>query len=156
GVHTLKIEATGQKNSAAAQAWIWVDAFEFTGGEGGGGTPDFTVTASPASASVVQGGSTTYTVTVSPANGFNQTVSLSVSGFGAGASGSFNPSTISGSGSSTLTVNTTGTSQTGLFSLVIVGSSGTANRSVTVSLTVIAAGTITWTRVEQNSPAVTY
>jgi hypothetical protein len=29
GPHTLSIEVTGQKNSAATQAWVWVDAFEY-------------------------------------------------------------------------------------------------------------------------------
>jgi hypothetical protein len=30
GPHTLSIEVAGQKNTAATQAWVWVDAFEYT------------------------------------------------------------------------------------------------------------------------------
>jgi hypothetical protein len=40
GNHTLKIEATGQRNAQALGSWIWIDAVEFLsggGGDGGGG-----------------------------------------------------------------------------------------------------------------------
>jgi len=58
------------------------------------GTPDYTVAASPASQSVVQGSSTSYTVTVTPSGGFTGTVSFSVSGLPAGAAATFNPTSV--------------------------------------------------------------
>jgi hypothetical protein len=30
GTHTLKIQATGQRDGQAQSAWIWVDGFDFT------------------------------------------------------------------------------------------------------------------------------
>jgi hypothetical protein len=29
GSHTITVETTGRKNTAAQSAWVWVDAFEF-------------------------------------------------------------------------------------------------------------------------------
>jgi hypothetical protein len=39
GNHTLKIEATGQRNGQALASWIWIDAVEFMSGSGGDGGP---------------------------------------------------------------------------------------------------------------------
>jgi hypothetical protein len=49
-------------------------------GTGTGGTPDFTMSLSPATASVSSGQSVNSTLVVLPLSGFNQTVSLSCSG----------------------------------------------------------------------------
>ena len=99
-------------------------------------TPDFTISASPASQTVVQGGSTSYTVTVTPQNGFTGTVNLSASGFGAGASGSFSPASVAGSGISTLTVTTTGAAATGSFPITVSGGSGSLSHNLSVTLVV--------------------
>lgn len=99
-------------------------------------TPDFTISASPASQTVVQGSSTSYTVTVTPLNGFTGTVILNASGFGAGASGSFNPTSVAGSGTSTLTVTTTSAAATGSFPITITGASGTLSHNTNVTLVV--------------------
>jgi hypothetical protein len=158
GNHTLKIAATGQRNSAASAAWIWVDAFESASdGGGGGGTPDFTLSVTPSSATVVQGGSATYTVSVTPSDGFSGAVSLGAGGLGSGAGASFNPPSINGSGSSTLTVTTTAATQTGAFTLTVTGSSGALSHSANATFNVNASGgTPTWTRVEQNATAAKY
>lgn len=66
---------------------------------------DFGLSATPASKTVTAGNGAAYTVSESALNGFNGTVSLTVSGLPAGASASFKPASISGgSGSSTLNV----------------------------------------------------
>src|ERR1700730_14105475 len=57
----------------------------------GTATPDFSVSASPASQTVVQGNGTNYTATVSPSGGFTGSVSLSVSGLPSGASPPLDP-----------------------------------------------------------------
>src|SRR6266850_260813 len=64
--------------------------------------PDFTISATPASQTVNAGNSTSYTVSVSPLNGFTGTVNLAASGLPSGATPSFSPTSISGSGTSTL------------------------------------------------------
>jgi PKD repeat protein len=98
--------------------------------------PDFALSASPLSRSIVRGDSTTYTVTVTPVNGFAGVVTLSVSGLPAGATADFvpNPLTVPPSASSTLVVNTTSTAKQGGHVLTITGTSGTLVRTTTITL----------------------
>jgi len=100
---------------------------------------DFTIAASPSAQSVVQGSGTTYTVSTQVASGAAQTVSLSVSGLGAGATGTFNPASVNAGGTSVLTIATTTTAATGTFTLSVTGQypSG-ATHSAAVSFTVTA------------------
>ncbi len=97
--------------------------------------PDFTLSASPASQTVTAGNSTSYTVSVSAINGFSGSVGLSVSGVPAGATASFNPSSVSGTGSSTLTV-ASGTAGANSYPLTITGTGGSLMHSATVTLVV--------------------
>jgi len=97
-------------------------------------TADFALSATPASQSVPRNGTTTYTVTVTPSNGFNGTVSFAVSGLPSGATASFNPTTVTASGSTTMTV--TVSRQRGTFPLTITGTSGALSHTASVSLTV--------------------
>lgn len=112
-------------------------------GSGGAPSPDFTVAASPASRSVVQGSGTTYTATVTSVNGFSAATSLSVSGLPSGAAGSFSPSSVTpaagGSANSTLSVTTGAATPAGTYTLTVTGTSGALVRSTTVSLTVTTA-----------------
>ena len=101
-------------------------------------TPDFTVTASPATQSVVQGTGTTYTATITAVNGFNGAVSLSVNGLPTGATGTFNPTSVTGSGTSTLTVTTLATTPNGTYTLTITGTSGALTHGATATLVVNA------------------
>lgn len=74
------------------------------------GTPDFSIVASPSTATVKAGGSATFSFTVTPVNGFNQTVNFSCAGLPALAECSFAPPSLTPNGSpvtSTLTVTTT-------------------------------------------------
>jgi hypothetical protein len=102
------------------------------------GTPDFSIAASPASQSVVQGSGTSYTVTVTPSGGFTGTVSFSASGLPSGATASFNPTSVAGSGSSTMSVTTSSTTPAGSYPLTITGTSGTLTHSTSVTLVVSA------------------
>lgn len=102
----------------------------------GSSAPDFSISASPSSQTVVQGNSTTYTATVSALNGFTGAVNFSVSGLPSGATGSFSPTSVSGSGNSTLTVATSTSTPTGTYKLTITGTSGSLTHSATVSLVV--------------------
>jgi uncharacterized membrane protein len=98
--------------------------------------PDFSISATPSSRSVVQGNSANYTVTISPSNGFSDTVSLSVGSLPSGANASFAPSTVSGQGSSTLNVATSSSTPAGNYTLKITGSTASLSHSVTVNLAV--------------------
>ncbi|HEU5340656.1 SMP-30/gluconolactonase/LRE family protein [Edaphobacter sp.] len=99
-------------------------------------TPDFSVSATPSSQTVTQGDSTTYTATVGALNGFTDTVDLSVGGLPAGATASFNPASITTSGSSTLTVSAASTTPPGTYTLTITGATSTLSRTATVMLIV--------------------
>jgi hypothetical protein len=93
---------------------------------------DFSLSASPTSRVVTRGGSTTYTVTVTPANGFNGSVTLTVSGCPSGSTCTFSQNPLS-SGSSTLTVTTTASSALGTRTLTINGTSGSLTHSTSVT-----------------------
>jgi hypothetical protein len=104
------------------------------------GNPDYTLTASPASQSVTQGNGTTYTATVTPTGGFTAAVALTIGGLPAGASGSFNPTSIT-SGNSTLSITTSSTTPTGSYPLTITGTSGSLVHTASVTLVVTTAPT---------------
>ncbi|HLJ85413.1 MAG TPA: alkaline phosphatase family protein [Candidatus Angelobacter sp.] len=100
--------------------------------------PSFTLSASPATLTVVQGNSGTSTITVNPANGFNGSVSLAASGLPTGVTASFNPA--STTGTSTLTLSASSTATTGAATVTITGTSGSLTQTTTISLTISAAG----------------
>ena len=99
-------------------------------------SPNFSISASPSSQTVTRGNSTNYTATITPINGFNGTVTLRVRGLPLNSSASFNPSSLTGQGTSTMTVSTNASTSTGTFSLRIRGTSGSATHSTTVQLVV--------------------
>src|SRR5207248_3322400 len=79
---------------------------------------------------------TSYTASLTALNGFSGTVTWSVSGLPSGATGSFGPASLAGSGSSTLTVTTSASTPVGTSTLIVTGTSGNLSRSDTVTLVV--------------------
>ncbi|GEM_PF-1396404 len=126
--------------------------------------PDFTISASPASQTVTAGNGTSYTATIGALNGFSGSVALSVSGLPTGASGSFNPASVSGSGNSTLSVSTGTNTAAGTYTVTITGTSGTLVHSTTTTLTVnpAAGGCLTlaatgvWTNTTMTTETGTF
>jgi len=102
--------------------------------------PDFSISASPSSQSATQGGNASYTVSVAALNGFTNTVNFSVSGLPSGATSSFVPASVTGSGSSTLTVTTAASTPVGTYTLGITGTSATLSHALNVTLIVNSAG----------------
>jgi hypothetical protein len=98
--------------------------------------PNFSIAATPASQTVTAGAGTSYTTTVTASGGFTGAVALTISGLPSGATASFNPTSVTGSGSSTLSVNTSTTTPAGTYTLTITGTSGTLVHSTTVTLVV--------------------
>jgi hypothetical protein len=107
----------------------------------GSTTPDFSLSASPSSQSVVQGASTSYTVTATPVNNFSGTVNLTVSGCPANTMCTLNPTSLNlpPAGNSTLSVQTSSTTPTGTYALTITGTSGTLTHTTTVTLVVTSS-----------------
>jgi hypothetical protein len=97
---------------------------------------DFSLSATPSSRTILPGESTTYTATVAPVNGFTGTVAFSVTGLPAGATAAFNPASVTTSGSTTMSISTTGATPAGSYPLTIQGTSGGLVRTVNVTLVV--------------------
>jgi len=100
--------------------------------------PDFLVTATPSSQTIFQGNGTSYTVNVTPSDGFTGNVNFSVTGLPSGATASISPSSVVGSGSSTLMVNTSSSTPAGTYTLTVTATSDTLTRSTQVKLAVNA------------------
>jgi fibronectin type 3 domain-containing protein len=102
--------------------------------------PDFSIAVSPSAKVVAPGQSTTFSVVVSPRTGFTGTVTLSVGSefpLPTGvSSGGFSPASITGSGSSTLTMNTTTSALPYALSLTVTGTSGALTHTASTTLLV--------------------
>lgn len=96
--------------------------------------PNFSLSASPASVSVVQGNTATSTITVTDVGGFTGSVSLSASGLPTGVTAAFgtNPTT----STSVLTFTASSTATLGTATVTVTGTSGTLTHTTTISLTV--------------------
>ena len=114
-------------------------------------TPDFTLNATPSSQTVPQGGAANYSLTVTPVNGFNSTVAFSLTGLPTGATASFAPTSVTGSGNATLAVSTAASTPAGTYSLVVTGTSGSLSHMVTVTLVVTSVGEVA---INAGGPAV--
>jgi hypothetical protein len=99
-------------------------------------TPDFFITGSPTSQTITAGGVASYTATVTAIAGFSDVVAFSASGLPSGASATFNPTSVTGSGSSTMSVTTNTSTPTGAYPLTITGTTGALAHSTTVNLLV--------------------
>ncbi len=98
--------------------------------------PDFSLSPSPTSQTVFPGSNASFNVIVTPAGQFNGTVTFGVSGLPAGATASFNPASVNGSGTSTLSVTTSSSTPLGTSTLTITGTSGSLSHNTSVALTV--------------------
>ena len=126
GGYSVVVRGEGGGKSATATLSVTVEEQPF----------DFTLQASPSSLSVDAGEEATITVTATLVSGSPQELTLSLSGLPSGASYSFNPPTITPTGSSTLTIDTSGLE--GSYSLVITASGGGVAKQAVVSLQVQA------------------
>jgi beta-glucanase (GH16 family) len=104
------------------------------------GPQDFTVSSTQDSQTVMQGGDASFTVDVGKLNGFSNNVLLNVNNLPTGARAVFSSNTVSGSGSSTITIATDNSTAIGTFPLTIVGASADLVRTVPVTLTVQPSG----------------
>jgi hypothetical protein len=96
--------------------------------------PTFAV--SPSSATIPRTGTANYTVRVTAPSGFPGNIPLSISSLPKGATATFTPSSISGSGSSTLKISTSHSTPAGSYSLTVTGVIGSVSHSVKITLQV--------------------
>lgn len=136
----------GQQGSYVANGTTYTIQLEFSNSANncvlppaaGGTTPNFTLSASPASVSVTQGSTASSTVSVTPSGGFTGSVTLSASGLPSGVTASFGTNPTTGNSSVTFTASATAT--TGTASVTITGTSSTLTHTTSISLTVNASG----------------
>lgn len=100
-------------------------------------TQDFSVAVSPTNRAVDLGGSLTATVSTTTTVGGPQQVRLTASGLPMGATASFSPSSLSSGASSTLTIDTTGTTTPGVYHLTITGAGSVTTQIASYTLTVL-------------------
>src|SRR6266481_2176803 len=103
--------------------------------------PSFSLSASPASLTFIQGASGSTTITINPSNGFSGNAGLTASGLPNGVSAVFgtNPATTA----SLLTLSATGTAAIGTSTVTVTGTSGSLTSTATITFTVNPAGDYT-------------
>ena len=136
----------GQQATYVANGTSYVIQLEFSNSANncvtfpaaGGGTPNFTLSASPSSLTVQQGTSGHSTITVTPSGGFTGSVTLSNSALPSGVTATISPNPTTST--STITFTASSTATTGTSTITITGTSGALTHTTTISLTISAAG----------------
>ncbi len=110
-------------------------------------TPNFSISASPTSVSVVPGSNGTSTITSTISGGFSSAVALTATGQPTGVTVTFNPASITapGAGTSTMTMAVASTTATGTYTITITGTGDSDTRTTSVTLTVTAPASANFT-----------
>src|SRR6185437_4648289 len=128
GTYQLTITASGGTLAHSASATLVVSP-----------VADFAITASPASQSLQPGTSTTYTISIAGQSGYSGVANLLATGLPAGATATFNPISVNGTGSAQLTITTIGATQAGTYPITVTATSGTETHAADVTLIVSPA-----------------
>jgi hypothetical protein len=122
GSYPLKITATSGSLTHTTQVTLVV--------------ADFSIAASPSSQTVNRRSKTTYIVSVTALGPFSAAVNFSVRGLPTRTSSSFTPTSVAGSGTTTLTISTKSRTATGTYLLTIKATGGGFTHSATVNLAI--------------------
>ena len=99
-------------------------------------TNGFSLSASPSSVSIAQGGSGSSTITSTVSGTFDSAVTLTASGEPTGVTIGFSPTSITGTGTSSMSITVASSVAAGSYSIKVTGTSGSTVETTTVSLTV--------------------
>jgi len=126
---TYAIMVTGTSGSITATTTVSVTVTAPAAG-------NFSVSASPGLNAVFSGQSATFTVKTKISGGFNSPINLAASGQGQGNTVTFSPNPIAapGSGTSTMTVQTSPNSKTGFYTIIITATGGGVTHTTKVTL----------------------
>ena len=131
-------QANGDGNSSGDNIY-----FTFASSSFQAPAPDFQLSVSPSTRTVIRGASAAYDVTVTPLAGFTGTVNLAAAGLPAGAAAAFQPASVTLNGTapqtSVLTVTTSGSTPTGASTLNLSATSGQLSHTAQATLNVVAA-----------------
>lgn len=126
--------------AATKAAWDAVSVPAVSGEPTCSGQPpagnDYSLTLSPATASVQPGQTASTTVTTRITSGAAQTVQLLATGLPEGAKATFSPASISSGGTATLTITTSATTPQGTSQVTVTGDGTDADHTAQFSLTV--------------------
>ncbi len=101
--------------------------------------PDYTLSIAPASQAICAPANAAYTVNVGSILGYNDPVTLGVSGNPASTTAGFTVNPVTPAGSSTLTIGNTGAASAGAATLTVTGSSTSGGKQVTADLVLYTA-----------------
>jgi len=96
-------------------------------------TASFSISVSPSSGSLPRGQSGFAVVTVTASGGFDAAVALSAAGLPPGVTGSFSPTSITGTGTSDYTLTVGSHAPVGTYPITIKGTSGTTSHTTTLT-----------------------
>jgi kumamolisin len=96
----------------------------------------FSLSASPSSVSVASGNAGSSTITSAVSGGFNTPVVLSASGQPAGVTVGFSPTSITGAGTSAMSITVGSTVAAGTYPITVTGTAGSTVHTTSVTLTV--------------------
>ena len=139
GARTFAFRGLTRKVSASLLLLVFVAvALPGAGTPAGKATPNFSLSLSNPSLSVVPGTTAHTTVSVGALNGFTGAVSLAVSGLPSGAAASFSPTSISPSETSKLKIAVSSSTPGGSYTLTVSGTIGSLTHTAQLTLTVEA------------------
>jgi subtilase family serine protease len=98
--------------------------------------PSFSISASPATVSVAQDSAGTSTITSAVTGSFDSAVSLSATGQPAGVTVGFSPTSITGAGTSVMTITVSTTTIIGTYKITVTGTAGGTTKTTSVTLKV--------------------
>ncbi len=101
-------------------------------------TPNFTLAATPATATVNQGSSAAYTVSSTATGGFASSITYSATPAIAGVTYGFSTNPAAAGASTVLTATTSAATPAGTYAITVTGTGGGLTRTTNVSLTVVA------------------
>jgi hypothetical protein len=127
GTHSIKAVYSGDATFAGSTSPVITQTVN------NAATPDFSISASPSTVNTRTGAVAQYTVSVNGTGGFSGTVSFSMTSQPAGPVATFSPATVTGSGSTVMSVPA---NAKGTYTLTITASSGTLVRTRTVTMKV--------------------
>jgi len=99
-------------------------------------TGSFTISVSPTSGYLDQGQSGYGVVTTKASGGFDSVITFSATGIPSGVTGSFSPTTVTGSGTTDFTLTVSRTAPTGTYPITITGTGGSLTESTVLTFSV--------------------
>jgi kumamolisin len=127
GTYTITVTGTGGGITHTATVTLTVTTAS-------AGT--YTISVSPTSGYLYRGQSGYAVVTVTGSGGFDSAVALSATGVPSGVTGSFSPTSVTGSGTSDFTLSVSRRAPLGTYPITITGASGGVSKSTTLTFTV--------------------